>query len=293
MFVLMETIKDFFQSLIDSYRERIKSPLIGSFALSFIIYNWRPISILFWSNWPIHKRIAWIDKIYCKWESLVWPLVIALFYILILPYINLFFEWILERYSNKKFIKKGLLRLSNLKQQKEEAILKREIADAEAGTSEINNLKQRNDSLLKDIDLLTEQYKTDEARNNSLLEKLKKSEELMKLEIKKSEKDAQNSLEALNAFRFNPRFLELPARTMSLIDQLNIQDRLYFLDFCNSQVYQTLKSQIAIDDEKIVKFLNLGLITPPSPVTKSHDLTQIGTIVYAYLDKELNQDVPF
>lgn len=289
----MESIKEFLESLFDNYRERIKSPFVGSFALSFMIYNWRPFTILFCSNWPIEKRIAWIDKFYCNRESFFTPLGIAFFYILILPYMNLFFEWCLEKYSNKKNVKKKTNRLDNLKQQKEEAILIREIADAEAGTSEINNLKLRNDSLVSDMDLLTEQYKTDIDRNKDLIENSKKSEELTKLELKKSNKEKDDLQKEYDKFRKNPRMLELPTRTMSLLEQLNIQDKLYFMDYCNSVIFQKVKIQIKNDSESILKFINLGLLTPPIPETNKRELTHIGTIVYQYIQNEFDSDVPF
>ncbi|MCC9066306.1 septum formation initiator family protein [Flavobacterium piscisymbiosum] len=182
----METIKEFFQNIYDSSTERIKSPLVGSFIISFLIFNWRVFAILFYSEWPVHCRIEWIEDNYCKWPNLLIPIGIALFYIVPLPYINLIIDFLLGKYSKKRAEEKKAKRTGDLHQERDYAALERQVADAKAGTSEINNLQARIESLQQEIKDLTELNKLDHQR---WLERgdlaLEKENELIKLNQQK------------------------------------------------------------------------------------------------------------
>lgn len=169
----METIKDFLESIVDSYKDRIKSPLIGSFMISFMIFNWRAFAILIFSDWPIHTRIKWVEEHYSENKNFVWPILISIFYVLILPYINLFFDWLLSMYTNKRMLKINYKRNSELVRRKVEAVLLREIADAEAGTSEINSLKERIEGLQLENNAMIQQNQDDLNRHNTTLENFK------------------------------------------------------------------------------------------------------------------------
>ncbi|OHT44442.1 hypothetical protein [Flavobacterium tructae] len=181
----METVKDFFQSVYDSYKDRIKNPLIGSFMISFIIFNWRAFAILFISDWPIHTRIKWVEDHYSENKNFVWPFVISIFYVLILPYINLGLDWLLSMYSNKKMLKINYKRNTELVRRKAEAVILREIADAQAGTSEINNLKERNDSLVKELNNTVIQMEEDLKRHNATVEQYQTREKELKEQNRK------------------------------------------------------------------------------------------------------------
>lgn len=190
----METVKDFFQSVYDSYRDRVKSPFIGSFMISFLIFNWRAFAILFYSEWPIHCRIEWIEEQYCNLKNLLFPIGISFFYVLILPYINLFIEFVLKYYTEKKQQKIDDLETARLLKRKENAKLLRQIADEKAGTSEINNLQTKIESLQKEINDLVEQDKIETKRWN---ERISASHE--------KEKQLNKSIDVLNQEK---KFLE-------------------------------------------------------------------------------------
>lgn len=160
----METVKEIFQSIYDSYRDRIKSPLVGSFIVTYLIFNWRLVAILFYSEWAIHCRIEWIEENYCNWYNYTIPFGIALFYVLVLPYINLVFDFLLTKYSDTQLEKKNKSRTRELNQKKHEAKLLREIADEQAGTSEVNRLKDEIEILQKERDLLIDKNKLDSER---------------------------------------------------------------------------------------------------------------------------------
>lgn len=172
----METLKDIFQSVYDNYRDRVKNPLIGSFIITYLIFNWRSLAILFYSDWPIHCRIEWIDGKYFTWENFLLPLSISLFYVLILPYINIAFEILLKKHEDHRDEKSKKNRISNLEQRKYEAHLLRDIADAKAGTSAISNLNDRNDALKLELENLQKQNQDDLNRHRTSIETLKNNE---------------------------------------------------------------------------------------------------------------------
>lgn len=93
-------MKDFLQSIFKSTEERIKNPFVGAFVTSWIIFNWKPILYLLFSDEKIKTKIEYISKEATGYTSIwtvVWfPLFSAIFYILILPFLSFLFEYILK-----------------------------------------------------------------------------------------------------------------------------------------------------------------------------------------------------
>lgn len=91
-------MKELIKSFFESSRERIKNPLIGTFAISWILINWKPIFILLFSNLTIEKRIQEIELNHTSLKyNLVLPLIIALLYVIILPYLM----WLIDELIKK------------------------------------------------------------------------------------------------------------------------------------------------------------------------------------------------
>jgi len=196
----MDSVKEFFQSIYDSYTDRIKNPFIGSFMISFIIFNWRAFAILLYSDWPMHKRIEWIESNYCDVKNLIYPIGISFIYILVLPYFNLFIEFVLKYYTEKKQKKTDDLETARLLKRKENAKILRQIADEKAGTSEIINLQSKIESLQKENNDLVEKNREDtrrlserqassnetEKKLNTLIDKLTKDNRILNENLKES-----------------------------------------------------------------------------------------------------------
>lgn len=159
-------IKELFQSLFDSSTERIKNPFIGSYITAFTLYNWRAIFLLIFSNASIEDKIVVINHEYCSKESILWPMAIAIFYILILPYLNLLFDALLSYSNSKKDTRLKAVIKSNLEQKKAVAKYEREIADERAGTNEVGNLKDKIDALEKESELKSKEIVDVIAKNN-------------------------------------------------------------------------------------------------------------------------------
>lgn len=102
-------MKDIIKSFFDASRERIKNPLIGTFIISWIAINWRPIMILLFSEQKIENRIDYIIACYSSFQTyFLIPFLIALIYVIILPY----FMWAVDELIRKSTIgrKKNLLK---------------------------------------------------------------------------------------------------------------------------------------------------------------------------------------
>jgi hypothetical protein len=84
-------LKEIGNDLRTQFRERLSSPLIGSFAISWLIWNYRLLAVLF-SNLSVVERFKYIDTVlyptpWSTWISkLIGPLACALAYIFIYPY---------------------------------------------------------------------------------------------------------------------------------------------------------------------------------------------------------------
>ncbi|WP_289659477.1 hypothetical protein [Flavobacterium panacagri] len=162
----METIKTFFQSIIESYQDRMKSPVVGSFVLSFVIYNWKMFAILFFADWTIQCKIEWINERYFTDEQILWPLGMAFFYVVLLPYVNIILDFILRTSARMQQQKEDLQREKRHFVEETNAYQKRKIADAEAGTTQINDLKTKNDNLLIEIKELNDKHNLEIKRLN-------------------------------------------------------------------------------------------------------------------------------
>lgn len=102
-------MKEILKSFFEVSRDRIKNPLIGTFIISWIVINWRPIIILMFSTKPIENRINFIESLYSSFYTyFLIPFLIALIYVLILPY----FMWAIDEIIRKSTIgrKKNLIK---------------------------------------------------------------------------------------------------------------------------------------------------------------------------------------
>jgi hypothetical protein len=153
-------MKDFFQSIIDSSKDRIKSPFIGAYITSFLIYNWRPISIYLFSSKTLECKIEEIDEKYCLASSLLWPLMIALFYVLFLPFINMIFEAFLLYPTQQRIKQKHNKKIFELNTKKEEYRIEKELEDIRAGLLDMVNLNNQIQQLQNEKDRLQEQHST-------------------------------------------------------------------------------------------------------------------------------------
>jgi hypothetical protein len=97
-------MKDFFISIFKTSEERIKNPFVGTFILSFIVFNWKAILIIVFSSYRIEDRVSYVSDNYSDmYYLLVMPLLISIFYTVGLPYLML----LIEKYTFYAFEKRS------------------------------------------------------------------------------------------------------------------------------------------------------------------------------------------
>lgn len=83
---MWESLKEIYLSVKKSSTERIKSPFYGVFILTWSAWNWKPLSILLFSDLKMTQRIELIDRSY-DFKLLI-PLIFAAALAYLLPIIN-------------------------------------------------------------------------------------------------------------------------------------------------------------------------------------------------------------
>jgi hypothetical protein len=141
------TFFDFLKDLIDSGKERLKTPITGAFVFSFLVWNWRPIAVLFFSSAPIEDKIVLINHEYCTGWAIIFPVFIALFYTLLVPKIMVEINKELAPTKNK--------RVDDIYDSKEHKTDRRiklakkefELKNIESGSKQIDELQNQIKSL--------------------------------------------------------------------------------------------------------------------------------------------------
>lgn len=141
-------MKEFISNLFQASNERLKNPLIFSFLLSWIAFNWRPILTLFLSEQTIEEQIIYISENFNHIEfTLYYPLIVSLSYVIVLPY----FMWLIERVVRfaKSWRKENLVneKIDDLKGKQKIAVQERVYEQKKAGNAEISELNSKIEEL--------------------------------------------------------------------------------------------------------------------------------------------------
>lgn len=178
-------MRNLINAFLDSSKDRLKNPFIGAFVFAWIGINWRPIITLLFSEKSIAERIQKIETDYSSlWLTLFLPLIIAVFYIVVIPYIM----WLFDTFSN--------LALRNRK----ENLFKHRMHDIEGrkkmaiGESEIEEIKS-NYREKADLNKKMEQMALTLEKKNEFIENLQVKVETLTTDydnLKKLSTDATN-----------------------------------------------------------------------------------------------------
>lgn len=156
------TIADLIKEFIETSKERLKTPISGAFLWSFLIYNWRPIALLFFSNASIEDKIVVINHKYCSIWAIIIPIVIALIYTIFIPMLMVKIDKLLIKTKNS--------RVDNIYEFKKHDIIKKiDFADKEKELSDKRTGNKKIDDLLSEIESLKKSYEvTKQADKNTI-----------------------------------------------------------------------------------------------------------------------------
>jgi len=165
--------EDFAKDIKAQLYERVRSPLLGAFAFSWVLWNHRLI-MAFFSEMKFAEKIAYFDGIYPSlydfWIcGVVPPLLFALGYIFLYPYPA---RWIYS-YSARQDIRLKEARnkiedISPLSQEQAKALRKLMLNQAIEHQKEIQELDQLNQELKRQLSLSAQQFANQVPRSERL-----------------------------------------------------------------------------------------------------------------------------
>jgi|SRR6185369_25682 len=86
-------MNEFFEAL----KVRLSSPLLGFFTFAIIAFNWEAVFYLLTEDGKVLERIAYFDQHTTLWSLGIWPLMTAMVFSTVYPWVSLFLAWITSR----------------------------------------------------------------------------------------------------------------------------------------------------------------------------------------------------
>lgn len=132
-----ELLRDIFTAS----KDRVKNPIISSFAISWILFNWKLVSTYLFSNEDIKTKIEIISTDYTKSKFLFWfPLASALFFTILMPYLRLCIDWLLMLGNNIRLDRERKSEEDRRQHEKKIATIEFEIEEEKTGKKTIEEL---------------------------------------------------------------------------------------------------------------------------------------------------------
>lgn len=181
---------DFFKTFFETSKERIKNPLMGTFIISWIVINWRPIIILLFSNQSIENRIDYIVTGYSSFNTyFLLPFLLSLFYVIVLPYLM----WAIDGLVKKSIIgrKKNVLNqiLIDYDGKQKIAIEESKLEDLKANFRDKADLNNQIELLRNQLD---EREETIKIQTSEIEQQINENQNLRKL-INQNNKNSSES----------------------------------------------------------------------------------------------------
>lgn len=144
-------MRELLNTFLDTTKERIKNPFIGAFIFSFVAFNWKPIFVILFASQTIQEKIKIVESEYTGLLYNLWlPILFALFYVLILPYIM----WLFDRIASKAVVGR---KENVVEQQLFDLRSKQRLAEQESRLEDIRASFRETADLNKKIDVLSSQ----------------------------------------------------------------------------------------------------------------------------------------
>ncbi len=116
----MEALKEIMKSLFDSTEERLSSPLIGSFLISWFIFNWDPVLYFIFASNAIDNKIFYIHSNIGYFSGVILPATTSAAYCFLYPYAS----YTIKRHIDT-FLQKH--KLDKIKEKKESALISNQL----------------------------------------------------------------------------------------------------------------------------------------------------------------------
>ncbi|WP_284462464.1 hypothetical protein [Chryseobacterium sp.] len=256
-------MKEFLQNILKSTEDRIKNPFVGTFITSWIIFNWKPIIFIVFSDKGIEDKIKLISENYNDIWCYLWlPLISAIFYMAILPYISFVFEYF-TKFSH------GLRNQVNLEARNAALELQIGVARNEIKLEEEKTtFRERNSHNLM-VERLQEQNKALEEANKKHLDtvsELQKQGEYNAKELREIITNYSSEVEDLNrklneetanTLQMRIQYDEMKnANNANFNDVSKLKYQLNVMEFINRRLKNPVDKVINVNNYSIFEYFN-------------------------------------
>lgn len=166
---------DLLKELLGFYKEKTKLPIVSTYVILLVVWNWDILSIYFFSSVNMETRVCWIKNIVPDfWDHIcriLVPAVIAFTYPFITNYLM---------YYTDKWLDKNIQRRTDILNQRNIITAKArfQIKEAELGTSNLKQLEVQIKELEGKRDSLTVSLESANNLNKDLSSRLKKASDI-------------------------------------------------------------------------------------------------------------------
>lgn len=132
--------------------ERIRSPFLAAFAISWVAFNWDSIFFILFSDSIAIDKILYAKLNSSIWEKLVYPLIIAGIYVAGLPYVYLGLDWIRLKGVKKRLENKKDETIDQLIRENDIAKEKKKLEEERASQKSLETLNDEIEALQNQLD---------------------------------------------------------------------------------------------------------------------------------------------
>lgn len=191
-------MKEFIQTIYSTSKERLNNPITGTFIISWIILNWRPIMFMAISDKKIEDKIAYIDLHFCSSAQLYWySLCVVPIYVLIIPYASLLFEYILEFARKERNLIAVSKQIQVIENKKEIAIEELKLEEAQIEFKERKNVHELIEDLKKTIIVKDGELQIERERFSDLRDKTKEESAYLHNRFQEDRKEFKMKIQML------------------------------------------------------------------------------------------------
>ena len=304
------TITELLKDIVEGAKDRLKNPLSGAFVWAFIIFNWRPLIFLMFSDKSIEHKIIDINYEYCSVWTIIVPLGMALIYTIGLPFFMLLIENLVQKTNEKRIENTYKTRGVKMDGKIELATKEFTLQNKRTGNKAIEELQDENDTLKAQISALQESINQINDSNTQAVENLnailKKSNESLinsqmqndrlretiedyKKQFPTFHLEKQNS--ASISKRLNDGSKNLPTRLKKLVSEELLNIEFAELEFLQ-RVKINDKKQLMIEtltDLPLVQSLLTKSIIKSIPFDNEimYGFNEVGSIIYDILHDKI------
>lgn len=164
--------------------DRFKNPYILTFLISWIFFNWRPISFFILSSEKVETKIKFINNNYSDhWNYFIYPFAITILYLFALPYLNMVNEWCIKWSVKYRAEYAAEHLLNKIKNDTKIAIAEdkkqKAIADEKESGDTNKYIKELEDNLKNLQDTLSDER----VRNLETIKKLEESNKKLSIDV--------------------------------------------------------------------------------------------------------------